>query len=439
MEYSTDQTKIFDTYKAGKNIFITGPGGSGKTTIIRQIASHAKEAGIELQVCALTGCAAILLKCGAKTLHSWAGVGIAKGTIKEVVEKVLKNRHRRKNWNKVKTLVIDEVSMLSLKLFAILDLIGKTIKKSVKPFGGIQIICSGDFYQLPPIGDADDEMSAKFCFESDDWNSTFDLQIELKTIFRQSNETFSKILNEIRVGKIRKSSCELLKTYIRKPDENNPIKPPLILSRRSCVDALNLKEFNKLDGIVHKYNLTENKVLNDTPENAKLKEILSCADIDNELEYLKKNISVEKSLLLKIGTQVMCSVNIDLESENPIANGSQGIILDFVNDMPLIQFNNGDKRVIGLHTWNSETISGIGIIQLPLIYSWAITIHKAQGTTLESAQIDIGNNIFECGQTYVALSRIKSLDGLYLIAFNPQKIKIYKKVEEFYNMLKIRE
>jgi len=439
MEYSTDQTKIFDTYKAGKNIFITGPGGSGKTTIIRQIASHAKEAGIELQVCALTGCAAILLKCGAKTLHSWAGVGIAKGTIKEVVEKVLKNRHRRKNWNKVKTLVIDEVSMLSLKLFAILDLIGKTIKKSVKPFGGIQIICSGDFYQLPPIGDADDEMSAKFCFESDDWNSTFDLQIELKTIFRQSNETFSKILNEIRVGKIRKSSCELLKTYIRKPDENNPIKPPLILSRRSCVDALNLKEFNKLDGIVHKYNLTENKVLNDTPENAKLKEILSCADIDNELEYLKKNISVEKSLLLKIGTQVMCSVNIDLESENPIANGSQGIILDFVNDMPLIQFNNGDKRVIGLHTWNSETISGIGIIQLPLIYSWAITIHKAQGTTLESAQIDIGNNIFECGQTYVALSRIKSLDGLYLIAFNPQKIKIYKKVEEFYNMLKIKE
>ena len=167
-------------------------------------------------------------------------------------------------------------------------------------------------------------------------------------------------------------------------------------------------------------------------------------DIDNELDYLKKNISVEKELLLKIGTQVMCSVNIDLESENPIANGSQGIIVDFIKDntssveclLPLIQFNNGDKRVIGLHTWNSETISGIGIIQIPLIYSWAITIHKAQGTTLDSAQIDIGNNIFECGQTYVALSRIKSLEGLYLIAFNPQKIKIYKKVEEFYNKIR---
>ena len=445
MEYSSDQTKIFESYKAGKNIFITGPGGSGKTTIIRQIATDAKQTGIELQVCALTGCAAILLKCGAKTLHSWAGVGIAKGTIKEVVEKVLKNRHRRKNWNKVKTLVIDEVSMLSLKLFAILDLIGKTIKKSVKPFGGIQIICSGDFYQLPPIGDTDDEMSAKFCFESDNWNSTFDLQIELKTIFRQSNETFSRILNEIRVGKIRKSSCELLKTYIRMPDENNPIKPPLILSRRSCVDALNLKEFNKLDSKVFKFVLKDNKELTDTPENAKLKEILSSMDIDNELDYLKKNISVEKELLLKIGTQVMCSVNIDLESENPIANGSQGIIVDFIKDntssveclLPLIQFNNGDKRVIGYHTWNSETISGVGIIQIPLIYSWAITIHKAQGTTLDSAQIDIGNNIFECGQTYVALSRIKSLEGLYLIAFNPQKIKIYKKVEEFYNTLKI--
>ena len=140
----------------------------------------------------------------------------------------------------------------------------------------------------------------------------------------------------------------------------------------------------------------------------------------------------DKEIILKIGSQVMCIANIDMESPTPIVNGSQGIVLEFVAGFPIVQFNNGEKRLVSYHNWVSENISTIAIKQIPLIHAWAITIHKSQGVSLDFAQIDVGSNIFECGQTYVALSRIKSLEGLYLTAFNPQKIKVDKKVQEFY-------
>ena len=151
-----------------------------------------------------------------------------------------------------------------------------------------------------------------------------------------------------------------------------------------------------------------------------------------EYNFLVNNILADKEVILKKGAQVMCIANIDNESADPIVNGSQGIIVDFVGNLPLVKFNNGVKRTIGYHVWNSENIPVIGVKQIPLIYAWAITIHKSQGVSLDMAQIDAGSNIFECGQTYVALSRIKTLDGLYLTAFNPQKIKVNKKVQAYY-------
>ncbi len=143
----------------------------------------------------------------------------------------------------------------------------------------------------------------------------------------------------------------------------------------------------------------------------------------------------DKEIILKKGAQVMCIANLDMESPEPIVNGSQGIVIDFVGGLPLVKFNNGAKRTVGMHVWSSENHPTVGVKQLPLIYAWAITIHKAQGVSLDMAQIDAGSNIFECGQTYVALSRVKSLDGLYLTAFDPQKIKVNRKVQEFYTTL----
>ena len=156
---------------------------------------------------------------------------------------------------------------------------------------------------------------------------------------------------------------------------------------------------------------------------------------DMELKQLRNNIRADEKLILKIGTQVMCVANLDMEGPYPIVNGSQGVVIDFVHELPLVQFNDGQKRIIGEHTWPSESIPGMGLKQIPLIYAWAITIHKSQGVTLDCAQIDVGSQIFECGQTYVALSRVKDLNGLYLTGFNPEKIKVSRKVQTFYKGL----
>lgn len=434
MNLSREQIIVFEKYLRCENVFITGVGGTGKTRLIQYIAEDAKNKDKKFQICAMTGCAAVLLNCNANTLHSWGGIGLARGSVNDVISRVIKSRIRKKNWKNIELLVIDEVSMLSEKLLIILDTIAKFVKKNKQPFGGIQIIFAGDFHQLPPIGDTDDITSSNFCFESELWNILFSPknQVELKTIFRQKDPIYQKILQEIRDGRIHKSSINKLNQYIRIPDENMEIKPPILLAKRKNVDIINYTELIKLTSYTAEYNIKE---FNENDE--KQNNNFTSTDKNYELKYLKSNILAEEKLILKIGAQVMCIANIDIEGTNAIVNGSQGVIIDIKDDYPIVKFNNGEIRIIKEHLWKSEIIPGIGIKQIPLILAWAITIHKAQGLTLETAMIDVGKNIFECGQTYVALSRLVSLEGLYLIAFDPNKIKLFKKVIEFYNNLSI--
>lgn len=453
MQLSPEQQLALDEFNKGKNIFLTGPGGSGKTELIKRMVTMSEAHHKKIQVCALTGCAAVLLNCKAKTVHSWAGIGLASGAIEEIVRKVIGNKFKTAAWKKVDILIIDEVSMMSLKIFEILDLVGKKVRKNLlKPFGGIQVVFSGDFYQLPPVGN--DESSSAFCFESEYWASTFDTVVQLKTIFRQTDKTYTDILNQIRVGKLYKSSLDKLSEHVNKPIPITSLfKPTILLPRRKDVDHINIAELAKL-GSVEQYKYTLAKVaateLAGTGAGDKYKKnfvskindlgkitdlgIQDISDSQKDMEYsfLENNIMADKEVILKKGTQVMCIANIDMECDKPIVNGSQGVIIEFVGGLPLIQFNNGEKRTVGYHTWISENFASIAVKQIPLILAWAITIHKAQGVSLDLAQIDVGSNIFECGQTYVALSRIKSLEGLYLTAFNPQKIKVNKKVQEFY-------
>jgi ATP-dependent DNA helicase PIF1 len=160
-------------------------------------------------------------------------------------------------------------------------------------------------------------------------------------------------------------------------------------------------------------------------------------DIQMELDFLANNLICDKEMKLKIGSQVMCIVNIQSDTGIEVCNGSQGIVTDFceVTGCPRVKFNNGIERIMIRNLWASDEIPGIGVSQVPLILAWALTIHKSQGATMDNAEIDVGSGIFECGQTYVALSRVKSLDGLYLTSFDATKIRINKKVKEFYESI----
>jgi len=440
LNLSPEQELALEEFTKGKNIFLTGPGGSGKTELIKRMVAQCEAKQKKYQVCALTGCAAILLNCKAKTVHSWGGLGLANGTPEEVVRKVIGNLFKTKAWKKVDVLIIDEVSMMSLKIFEILDMIGRRVrKKGDKPFGGIQVVFSGDFYQLPPVGN--DPSSSAFCFESAQWDTTFDTTIQLKTIFRQTDKTYTDILNQIRVGKLYKSGLELLNKHVNKPIPPNLLfKPSILLPKRKDVDLINVTELAKLGAVEqYTYVLGRVKPTELAPVNKANgeKDWADISESQKEMEYtgLINNIMADKELLLKKGTQVMCIANIDMESPTPIVNGSQGVVVEFVGGLPMVQFGNGEKRMIGYHNWISENFQSIAVKQIPLIHAWAITIHKAQGVSLDLAQIDVGSSIFECGQTYVALSRVKNLEGLYLTALDPGKIKVNRKVQEFYTLL----
>lgn len=427
MVLSENQQLALDNFILGNNIFLTGPGGSGKTFLIKKFVEKCKENLLNVQVCALTGCAAILLECNAKTIHSWGGIGLGNGESMDVVKRVCKSKYKKGPWKNIDVLIIDEVSMMSKKIFDILNKIAQIIRKNTKPFGGIQIVFSGDFYQLPPVGNEKDIETTQFCFESSNWDKCFPINIQLQKIFRQNDTKYVKALNQIRKGIIKKSSYNLLCSRLNKIC-NDEIRPTILLPIKRKVNYINSSELKKLD--------TEEKIFQ--VQNFIDKEIMEKYNMaldketkKHEFTYLKKSIMADEELKLKKGALVMCVANIDSE----IVNGSQGIIIDFINDFPVVRFRNGVVKIMSHHKWMSEKIPCIGIKQIPLILAWAITIHKAQGVTLDVAQIDAGQNIFECGQTYVALSRIKNIDGLYLSSFDPKKIRVNKKVQVFYKKI----
>jgi len=439
MNLSGEQQLSFEKYIQSKNIFITGPGGTGKTELIKHIYNDACEKGINIQICALTGCAAVLLECKAKTIHSWAGIGLGNSSIPHLINKVTKNKYAKKNWKNTNVLIIDEVSMMSRKLFETLDAIGKSIRKNSKPFGGIQLLFSGDFYQLPPVGTRDEIETSEFCFQSTEWNKTFLLEdhVLLVKIFRQSDPKYQNILNQIREGCIKKSTNDILLQMVgRSIPEDILVKPTKLLPTRSKVDNINISEINKLKCNEYKLALKYHTNLVMTPIGRVQRNEFTNEQIQLELKYLQGNLRCDETLNLKIGSQVMCIINIKSETDELLlCNGAQGTVIKMQGETPIVKYNNGLEMAMEPHTWQSETIPGIGVSQVPLILAWALTIHKSQGSTLDVAEIDAGSSIFECGQTYVALSRVKSIEGLYLTSFDISKIKINAKVREFYDNL----
>ena len=454
--FSTEQQICFDKYLKGENMFITGPGGTGKSFLIKNIVADAEEKKKNIKVCALTGCAAVLLQCKATTLHMFSGIGLASKKNAQIIEELFtKKRYKLKNWRGLEILIIDEVSMMSLKILLLLDLIARKFYKKNVPFGGLQVIFTGDFYQLSPVfsncsENEKEKEDTMYCFQHELWDQLFtkENQIVLKTIYRQNDEALLKVLKYVRKGQISPSTKAILQSRIFNDEDLDVIKKEKVLTILSPikrdVEFINAKEYLKLDSstseIVHNLFYVDLSAKNNDCEKEKngvyMFELLlkSNEHLKREYDFLAANVIAEKCLKLKVGTHVMCVVNINVCGELQIANGSQGIITGFNEDnLPYVKFNNSkDPILIDYYIWKSEVHKMVGVSQIPLIYSWAITIHKAQGLTLENAIIDIGSNIFAYGQTYVALSRLKSLDGLYLTSFDYSKIKCNPLVKEFY-------
>jgi len=439
MDLSEEQQNAFDKYIQRKNIFITGPGGTGKSMLIKQLQADATKRILNMQVCALTGCAAVLLDCKAKTIHSWSGIGLGSGTISFNVKKVVSSSYKKKSWRNVDILVIDEVSMMSEKIFDMLDAIGKATRQNNRPFGGIQVIFLGDFYQLPPVGNRDEPETIHYCFESPGWGDTFEKEnvVKLTKIFRQTDTVYTKILNQIREGRVKKSSNDLLMSLVGKQiEEGALIQPTKLFPVRIKVDAINAAKMSELETPEFEFKVKYTKSSTSSDKNKSCSREYTPEQIDNEIKNINNNLLCNDVIKLKVGAQVMCIVNIELPSGDMICNGSQGVIIRFnESKLPVVKYKNDFEMTMNYHFWESDNISGIGVSQVPLILAWAITIHKSQGATMDAAEIDVGSGIFECGQTYVALSRVKSLEGLYLTSFDASKILINKKVREFYDNL----
>jgi len=447
VELSKEQKYAFERFKKGQNLFITGQAGTGKTRLVKEMVDYAKMNKKKIQVCAMTGCAAILLGNEAKTIHSWSGIKIAKGTVNQLIDKIRNNHMAKKNWTNTDILVLDEVSMCSKKIFEVLNQVAKYIRKNDKPFGGIQVVFTGDFFQLPPVPTQGEPDTQMFCFESPYWKTVFpmDNHVELKTVFRQTDPVYKKILSEVREGVICEESMKILKECENKefdPNEHNGCYLTRLFPTRQKVDFMNKTMFEKIQEPVFTYPFIRKsncKQYIDSGKDieAELLEIcndLSMTEQETELNNIVNSNQISEVLELKKGAAVMCLVNVDLE--NGICNGSQGIVVDFNGKIPVVKFYNGVQMNMDVHYYQSSEYPTLAIGQIPLTLAWAITIHKSQGATLNMAQIDIGTSVFEYGQSYVALSRVQSLDGLYLNKFNFSKIKANPKVVELYEKMK---
>jgi len=429
MTLNAEQKAAVSAVQRGINIFLTGAGGTGKSHTIRSIVSWATIAGKQVAVTAMTGCAALLLN-NAKTLHSWAGVGLGRESPQELADAIIKKRKALRRWTSTQILIVDEVSMMTPDFLEKLDLVARRVRKQPsKRFGGLQLVLAGDFCQLPPVSSG----PTTFVFESAIWADLIDETHNLVQIVRQADPEFQKILTQARMGALSDDSIAVLQARVGLPWQDNEIKPTLIYSKNAHVDRINKENMAALTGERRFYE-PKTVVRDKTGMSVKTVSVTEAA-VQRELEHLDKDAPYEQNLELCVGAQVMLIANLD--QENGLVNGSRGVITGYSpGGLPLVRFiGRTISEPIDRHNWWLSEPDDIGRAQIPLRIAYAITIHKSQGATLDSALIDIGASTFEYGQAYVALSRCRSLESLYIFKLDPKKILCHPKVRTFYEEL----
>jgi ATP-dependent DNA helicase PIF1 len=422
-DLSEDQKKIIYAIEDGYSVFVTGSAGTGKSHLLRYLKENYLDSG--LHITASTGIAAVNV--GGQTIHSWAGIGLANIPLENILENILSKKfsYLRRRIRTTIMLAIDEISMISAEVFDILDNVFRTVRDDERPFGGIQMILFGDFFQLPPIS-KDSTTENNFCFNSLAWQNLDPKIFLLKTVFRQKDPKFVRILDNIRSGKIDEEDREILSSRIEAVDHDQNIKPTILSTHNRQVEAVNVKELAKISS---ESRFFQAKFTGDAKKR----------------EFLKKNCLANENLELKIGAQVMMLKNT--HQKHGIINGSLGIVKDFHSKTgyPIVKFNNDKIIVITPEIWSSEKFDKTkgqikveaSIEQIPLILSWAMTIHKSQGMTLDKIKCNLAN-VFSEGQIYVALSRVKTINGLFINNINFDKIRSNDNIVEFYRKIEER-
>ncbi len=398
---SMKQKTALDILKSGKNVFITGSAGTGKTYLLNQYTQYLKERRVYPTIVAPTGIAASHL--GGQTIHSFFALGIRESIDEGYVEFLLDKKYLKTRFSKLKLLIIDEVSMISPELFSSMDLILRGFKGTDAPFGGVQVVISGDFFQLPPISKVPKEK--RFAWQSPVWKA-LDLQTcYLQEKFRQDDDRLIQVLDDIRSGEISTSSEELLNARHEK-ELTSHFKPTKLYTHNVDVDRINLDELAKLEG------------------EPKLFVYESKGSTKNIEKIFKSSLVLEELALKKAAVVIFIKNN----PEAGYVNGTTGTVLSFspIDNMPIVRTTEGKKIKLDLEDWSLENDSGTvlaTVSQVPLRLAWAITIHKSQGMTLDAAEIDLSKT-FETGQGYVALSRIKNIEGLRLMGLNSMALRV---------------
>ena len=409
------QQKVVDLILKRENVMISGPGGTGKSFLIQHIVSL-KESLLSdksqiMGVTAMTGVAAVLIN--GTTLHSFLGIGLGEGSVSQLVDKI-KINGKASCWKMLQILIIDEVSMLSVELFDKLERIARIFRQNENSFGGIHLILSGDFLQLPCIG-------GEFCFKSAKWESCIPKVICFDEILRQTDPVFHEILNRARFGKTTKKDItdiksKCLQKFPDHSDQEFAIKPTMLLCKRADTDTINNAELRKIkDVCFYKYEKT----------------VVWQDKIDQKI--LKTLSYIPDSVTLCVGAQVMLTVNLKVDEH--LVNGSRGVIVGFLDKTPIVQFVEKQVAVdLFKYTIEKNNLLVVSVSQIPLQLAYALTIHKIQGATLDCAYINF-TGVFAYGQGYVALSRVKNLKSLYVenikissFAAHPEALHFYEKI-----------
>lgn len=431
---NSDLNKIIDLLNKGENVFLTGFAGTGKSYILRLLKEYYKD---YLTITSTTGISAVNV--GGQTIHSWAEVGCMEEPIEDFIETIVNNNFGESGYTKrrirnCKLLAIDEISMLSAYQLEYLDEVFRAVRGNNLPFGGIQVIFIGDFLQLPPVATKSDlkyfPRRALFCFESSVWDSLNLKSVILTKIFRQNNYEFIKTLNNFRIGGITDEDMQLLSR--RFVDESSQLSDKLhIFPKKLQAKSFNTSKLNELSTPIYEY-----KAYDDIPVPE---------DITDEKKYkhkifyeLNKNCQAEFDLKLRVGCRVMLLINRDFKSG--LINGSCGVVVELAKSFAVVKFDNGITQKIGRYLFELQQNDMVVAkrFQIPLKLAYAITIHKSQGMTFDEIVIDCASS-FSPGQVYVGLSRVKTIEGLFITGFNPKKIYPSNKARYFYLRLEDEE